>query len=51
MPKVNLSLGGAYESETLEIFEQELVNWYQQISKRSGDVSQISLRGSAVSAA
>jgi len=47
MPKVNLALDGFYESETLEIFEQECVNWYRQISKSQGDVSLISLRGSA----
>ena len=47
MPKVNLPLDGFYESETLEIFEQECVNWYRQISKSQGDVSLISLRGSA----
>jgi len=47
MPKVNLALDGFYESETLEIFEQECVNWYRQISKSEGDVSLISLRGSA----
>ena len=47
MPKVNLALTGFYESETLEKFEQECVNWYQQISKSEGDVSLISLRGSA----
>jgi len=47
MPKVNLLLDGFYESETLEIFEQECVNWYRQISKSQGDVSLISLRGSA----
>ena len=47
MPKVNLLLDGFYESETLEIFEQECVNWYRQISKSQGDVSLISLRGCA----
>ena len=47
MPKVNLALDGFYESETLEIFEQECVNWYRQISTSQGDVSLISLRGSA----
>ena len=47
MPKVNLALDGFYESETLEIFEQECVNWYRQAATNQGDVSLMSLRGSA----
>lgn len=47
MPKVNLTLDGFYESETLPISQQECVNWYRQISKSAGDVSLVSLRGSA----
>lgn len=47
MPKANLPLDGFYESETLEIYEQECVNWYRQIATNQGDVSLISLRGSA----
>ena len=47
MPKDNLALDGFYESETLEIFEQECVNWYRQAATNQGDVSLMSLRGSA----
>ncbi len=47
MPKVNLALDGFYESETLEIYEQECVNWYRQVATNQGDVSLMSLRGSA----
>lgn len=44
---MNLSLDGFYESETLGIAQQECVNWYRQISQSQGDVSLVSLRGSA----
>ena len=47
MPRITLPLDGFYESETLGISEQECVNWYRQISQSQGDVSPISLRGSA----
>ena len=47
MPKATLPLDGFYESETLSIKEQECVNWYRLISQSSGDVSPVSLRGSA----
>ena len=47
MPRVTLPLDGFYESETLDISEQECVNWYRQISQSPGDVSPVSLRGSA----
>ena len=47
MPRATLPLDGFYESETLSIKEQECVNWYRLLSLSSGDVSPISLRGSA----
>ena len=47
MPRVTLPLDGFYESETLDISEQECINWYRQISQSQGDVSPISLRGCA----
>ena len=47
MPRATLPLDGFYESETLSIKEQECVNWYRLVSLSSGDVSPISLRGSA----
>ena len=42
-----LLLDGFYESETLPLAAQECVNWYRVISKNQGDVSPISLVGSA----
>ena len=42
----NIPLDGFYESETLEIFQQECVNWYRQISQSEGDETIVSLRGS-----
>lgn len=47
MPRVTLPLDGFYESETLEISEQECINWYRQVSQSQGDVSPVSLRGCA----
>lgn len=47
MTDATLQLDGFYESETLEISEQECVNWYRLITKSSGDISLISLKGGA----
>jgi hypothetical protein len=46
MPKATLQLDGFYESQTLDLSEQECVNWYRLITKSPGDISLISLRGS-----
>ena len=47
MPDFNLPLDGFYESEVLRLGSQECVNWYRVISRNQGDISLMSLRGSA----